>query len=282
MRTRSPFLAPVVVFATTFALAFTGGFFVRKNRGTTAPVVIETIPIVESTTTTAPPLGLETTTTPQDTEKPTEATAPPTTTEAPTTEPPVVRPEPQLTTDNAVFGVGSEGDRRLFDPAAECASLSRSLSDTDATCLRATIGDENIAWVIQSDNSGVDVLTLDPSTPDVYVVRLRSDRTPVRAPRLADVTGDGIPELVTGWRDDANNTLELDVVEFRSDGPVVSLHLSLDAGSASAGDGQLDAWNAFRDDNGDVVDFDHWTYRKTDQRWVVDRSVDEKAQSGQF
>ncbi len=283
MKQRSRSLTPVLVFLVTLSLAFVGGFVARQNRstaagqGSTGDVTVPEVPTTAVPTT--QPLALDSTI--PDTSLPTE----PKETTVATTEAPIAtdapRPDPQLTTEGAVLAPAGEGDRRLYDSTTDCASLSRSGSDSSSVCDRFPVADANLAWVIPSDEQGIDVLTLEPGTEDVYDVSLVTNRPVVRPPRTLDATGDGVPDLIFGWRSDAK-VLDVDVVELREGRPVVTLHLSLDDGRVSAGNGQVEAWQAFRNDAGEVVSYDHWTYRKEGGRWVVDADEDKNPPSGQF
>jgi hypothetical protein len=284
MSTRSRLVAPVGVFGLSFALAFGGAFLVVQNNAPAdEQLVISTVPDTQpSVTTTTVALAMGEDTTIAETSPVTEETVPPDTepppTEAPTTT--IVGNDPQITTDGAVMRGGLDSERRLYEETIECASLSRNSEDS-GSCERVSIADTEVAWFIPSDETGIDIMTLEPGTSDVYNVGLTTDRRLIRAPSVVDITGDGSADLLLGWRDSENN-LDLDVVEFREGQPVVTLHLSLVSGSASAGEGQLEAWSAIRNDQGETIKWDHWEYTKTEGRWVVDSSIEDSAPSGQF
>jgi hypothetical protein len=268
---RSP-VTLLLLFVVPFAVAAVGAFVLRTNQlEASAPtdpvVVVETSVPVE----TIPALTVETTavaetTVAATTEAPVETTT--TSTEAPVP----VAPDAPISTEGALLRPLDNADRRLFDPAADCASLSRDGSALRA-CEISAAGGIEIAWV--SMDEGVDVLTRRPDEgPDVWTVVLRSSASSSRSPVFADVTGDGEADLVVGWRSDG--VLAADVVEVRSGAPSVTLHLSLLDGRIAIGDGQLDAWSKLDDG------FARWTYSGGGDSWEATSALDNDPPSGQL
>ena len=278
-RSRFPVLA--LAFLVAFGAGGAGAYVVRRDQLRSDPtlvqnsVVIATTAVADSTLLSVDTSTADTTVVPETT-TPTQ-TDPPTT--APSTRPPS-RTTPQLSNTGALLHPST--DRRLFSDADGCNSLARN--DAGASCDRESVGGVEIAWVIGP--AYVDILERDPAVdgPDVWNVALSADSEPARDPRLADVTGDGVPELVVGWRDDSQ-TLAVDVVEVREGNPGVSLHLSLVGGRITVGDGQIDAWNGVPqqgDDPTAPTSFDHWTYTRDNGRWTVDSQRDDKPPASQL
>lgn len=278
---RLPVLA--IAFLVAFGAAGAGAYVVRSDqlRGEST-LVQNSVPIPE-TTAVADSTLLSVDTSIADTTAAPDTTAPPPETDPPTTttstEPPG-RTTPQLSNNGALLRPST--DRRLFSEADGCNSLARD--GIAESCDRQSVGGVEIAWVIGANS--IDVLQRDPAVdgPDVWNVALSADSIPARDPRLADVTGDGVPELVIGWRD-ANSTLAVDVVEVRDGNPGVSLHLTLVDGRITVGDGQIDAWNGVPqpgDDPSLPTSFDHWTYTRTNGRWTVDSERDDDPPAGQL
>ena len=280
-RSRFPVLA--LAFIVAFGAGGAGAYVVRHDQLRSESTLVRNSVVIPDTTAVADSTLLsvdtstaETTAAPETTTTPPE-TNPPTTT---TSTMPPSRTTPQLSNTGALLRPST--DRRLFADADGCNSLARN--DAGATCDRQSVGGVEIAWVIGP--AYVDILERDPAVdgPDVWNVALSADSEPARDPRLADVTGDGVPELVVGWRDD-NQTLAVDVVEVREGNPGVSLHLSLVGGRITVGDGQIDAWNGVPqpgDDQSAPTSFDHWTYTRDNGRWTVDSQRDDKPPASQL
>ena len=112
---------------------------------------------------------------------------------------------------------------------------------------------------------GATVLQNDPGIdePWTWNVELETGSTPTRRPLVTDVTGDGQPELLFGFRSDSS--LMVDIVEIRDGNAGVVLHLDLPAGRVSAGDGQIDVWQ-----KNDAGSFEHWTVTRNSGRWTKD------------
>lgn len=285
MRFRARVVLVPVLFLAGFAPAFAVAYRDRSNPqevASSAVVVTETEPVDETIVDTSVPLILEDTvaettlaTTPPTTEPP-----PPETTVPETVAPEPDRPTPQRTTDGAVLVPIGGVDRRLFDPSNECNSLS--ISGTANACERRAIGDNDVAWV-EDTNGGLDLLARELGTDDVYDVQLRSTSTAVGV-RFVDATGDGSEDIVAGWRD-SNGVLAVDIVEFRDGQWVVTLHLTLTGGRASIGNGQIEAWNGVPlpgEDPSDPSTYDRWTYTKEGGSWVVESARDDNPPSGEF
>lgn len=280
---RSRFPVLTLAFLVAFGAGGAGAYVARRDQLRSDSTLVqnsvaipETTVVADSTLLSVDPSTADTTAAPETTTAPPE-TDPPTTT---TATKPASRTTPQLSNTGALLRPST--DRRLFSAADGCNSLARN--DAGASCDRRSVGGVEIAWVIGP--AYIDILERDPAVdgPDVWNVALSADSAPGRDPRLADVTGDGVPELVVGWRD-ANQTLAVDVVEVREGNPGVSLHLSLVDGRITVGDGQIDAWNGVPqpgDGPTAPTSFDHWTYTRDNGRWTVDSERDDDPPTGQL
>lgn len=280
MKPRSRFL-PFAAFAGAFGIAF-GGVYAVRSPGPAAEVVAISGTTVADTkpVDTTQALVIDDTTVPPDTVAPT--TVPETTiavTEPPTTESPT-RALPPISTDGANFQPLSGSDRLQYSPDDGCRSLSRT--GIDAECQLISPEDPGVAWTIEPDGTGSDVLLRDAGTEVVYSVALRSLVAPSRRPLLVDATGDGTSDLVFGWRD-GSGLLGVDIVELRGDSVAVTLHLSLVDGRLTAGDGQIDAWNGVRaPGEATATSWDHQIYTKVGGRWTVSSEIDTSPPSGEF
>ena len=190
----------------------------------------------------------------------TETTAAPETSVIPTTTMAKPKFDLSLTTDGSSFRASS--DRALWDDTLGCDSLAKRTS-TAKDCDRLSIADVGVAWVLDAAG-GATVFSSDPAIdePGTWNARLTTDQSPSGRPLITDVTGDGQPELVFGFRTDTK--LAIDVVELRNGAPTVVLHLNLVGGRVSAGDGQLDVWQ------GRAGSFEHWTIIRKGGRWTKD------------
>jgi hypothetical protein len=253
-----------LAFGTLLALLFAGSFggayaFRQRQLDTTASPTdlqppVETTAAADTTT----PLVVDTSIA-DTTLAPVETTAVPETTSAPVT---TISPQSLvLSTDGALFGSGSS--RGLWDDAVGCDSIA-TRSGAASACDRLSLGGVNVAWVIDAQG-GATVLQNDPGSdePGTWNVELETSSTPSRPPLVTDVTGDGQPELVFGFRN--GSTLAVDVVEIRDGNAGVVLHLDLPSGRVTAGDGQLDVWQ-----QAGGGDFEHWTVRRDGGRWTKD------------
>jgi hypothetical protein len=280
-RSRFPVLA--LAFLIAFGAAGAGAYVVRRDQLRSDTTLVQNSVAIPDSTAVADSTLLSVDTSVVDTTAVADTTAPPAETEPPATTTstrPPPRTTPQLSNNGALLRPAT--DRRLYSEADGCNSLARD--GIAESCDRQALGGVEIAWVIGA--SSIDILQRDPAVdgPDVWNVALSADAAPTREPRLADVTGDGVPELVVGWRD-ADSTLAVDVVEVREGNPGVSLHLSLVDGRISVGDGQIDAWNGVPqpgDDPTRPTSFDHWTYLRTNGRWSVDSERDDDPPAGQL
>jgi hypothetical protein len=267
-----------------FGIGFAGVFLISQKRANSVrTVVLDTIARSATSTSSTTPLDLQATTTVPDSTPPT-TNAPDTTlpdTLPPPTEPPRSAPAPS--TDGAILSATSPGsnEARPLSSDASCSTLS--LSGNADQCDITTIGLTSVAWVYDAD--GVDLLVQDPDIPDVYRVQLHSGRISTKPPRFVDVTGDGVPEMLLGWRAD-DNSLNVDIVEVREGSLVVSLHISLADGHVSAGGGSIDVWDGIPGDgetSGHANGFDHYTYSKDSGRWIVSEvDRDDRPPTGQF
>ena len=243
-----------------FGFAFGFAYVFRQRQLDETVVAVDSGPAADTTTPpeTTTPLAVDSTT-PAESTVPVETTSPPETTSAP-----VTTRAPRnlsLSTDGTLFEAAS--DRALWDDAVGCDSIAtqtRAASDCD----RVSIGGVNIAWVLDA-GGGATVLQNDPGVdePGTWNVELATRSTPTRRPLVTDVTGDGQPELLFGFRSDSS--LVVDVVEIRDGNAGVVLHLDLPGGRVTAGDGQIDVWQ--RSDSGP---FEHWTVTRNSGRWTKD------------
>ena len=183
---------------------------------------------------------------------------------------------PAISGAGALLRSASDPEPRVWVASTGCSSLLTSGAATG--CERLSSGGVEVAWVVYADG-GVDVLERDPAVDpaDQWSLALRSGAPPVAAPKVVDLTGDGQPEIVVGWRD-ASGTLSLDVVEVRDGHPGVRLHLSLPFGRSVAVEGQLDGWIGLPQ-TGDPVGspsvYDHWVFRVVDGAWKVEPATRE-------
>ncbi len=284
-RTSTPILVSALVLSLGIGTA--GSFAFRKsqlNQSAQDSVVVS----IADTTEVAPDvtlLSVDSTVAVDTTLPPVETTEPPAT-EPPTTVPAnKARTSPQMSTTGAQLRPISGTERRLYDEGVGCASLLPAGSSGPAECDRVEIGGVAIAWVTDA-SGGVDILQSDPAVDEVntWNVQLRAVTPPERRPRLTDVTGDGQPELVVGWRNDSGELL-VDIVEVSEGNAGVSLHLNLVGGRITVGDGEIEAWNgvpADGDSPADPSSFDRWTYSKDGGRWVATAVRDDDPPSSQI
>lgn len=257
--TRSRVAFAAVLFL-LFGFAFGGAYVFRERQLDETIVAVDSGPATETTTPaeTTTPLAVDSTI-PVDTTTPPETTSPPETTKAPVTT--VAPSELSLSTDGTLFQAAS--DRALWDDAVGCDSIATQ-SGAAGDCDRLSIGGVNIAWVLDA-GGGATVLQNDPGVdePGTWNVELETGSTPSRRPLVTDVTGDGQPELLFGFRSDSS--LTVDIVEIRDGNAGVVLHLDLPGGRVSAGDGQLDVWQ-----QSEAGSFEHWTVTRNSGRWTKD------------
>jgi hypothetical protein len=264
-------LAFASLLAVLFVASVGGAYLFRKRQLDRADVPVS-VPVVAETvveTTAAPTteaLALdtividETTIAADTTAPPAETTAaPPETTAAPSE-----ARELSLTTDGALLT--SSSGRFLWDESVGCDSIAQTGSTSG--CDRLAVGGVNIAWVLEG-GGGATILQSDPGVDvdGTWNVQLSTTTSPTRKPLVADVTGDGEPELLFGYRN--GEDLSVDIVEIREGSAGVALHLELPGGRLSAGDGSIEVWQ--RGDTG----FEHWTVERDGGRWVkngLDRS----------
>lgn len=244
-----------------FAGSFAGAYALRQRQNETVTalpidtsVASETTVVADTTTPLVVDSSVAETTIPVDTAVESETSA------APATSPLKPKFDLPLTTDGSAFRTSSE--RALWDDTLGCDSLANPNS-TAKDCDRLNIADMGVAWVLDAAG-GATVFVSDPSVDEAgtWNARLATDRSPSGRPVVTDVTGDGQPELVFGFRTDTR--LAIDVVELRNGSPSVVLHLNLVGGRVSAGDGQLDVWQ------GMAGSFEHWSIIRQDGRWTKD------------
>jgi hypothetical protein len=275
-------LLPYVGFAAAFGVAFGGMYAWRSSTPAPSVVAISGSTVAETVVVdTTLPLAIDETTAIEETTLVPETVAETTVAQTvPTTTEPPSRPAPPISTDGANLQPLPGTERRQYSAEEGCRSLSRT--GIDAECGLISPDDPAAAWSIEPDGSGADVLLRDAGSDVIYSVALRSLSSPSRSPRLIDATGDGVNDLVFGWRD-SSGTLGIDIVELRGDSAAVTLHLSLVDGRATVGDGQIDAWSGVRaDGEATASSWDHLTYTKVDGRWKVKSNIDNSPPSGEF
>ena len=253
-------IAFAAVLCLLFGFAFGGAYVFRQRQLDETVVSVDSGPPTDTTTppVTTTPLVVDSTI-PVETTTPVDTTLPPESTDAPvTTRPPR---ELSLSTDGTAFEAASA--RALWDDAVGCDSIATQ-TGAASDCDRLSIGGVNIAWVLDA-GGGATVLQNDPGVdePGTWNVELETRSTPTRRPLITDVTGDGQPELLFGFRSDSS--LTVDIVEIREGNAGVVLHLDLPAGRVSAGDGQIDVWQ-----KNDAGSFEHWTVTRNSGRWTKD------------
>jgi hypothetical protein len=150
----------------------------------------------------------------------------------------------------------AKGCNSANDPGwriVECGALKRD--------------DVVLLWVVQSRGKGLRALVLREQTAGQWTTVLAANdddgtRWSKIGVRGADVSGDGRPDLVFGFRTRAaDNALAVDVV----DGPgTVGLHLLLPGGSARAEVGALHGWAMLADGS-----YEHTTYKRLANAWRV-------------
>jgi hypothetical protein len=284
MKSRHSTIAAFTTFVLMFAFGFAGSYAVVKQKSQSATTVADTVELTVDTTVadSTIPLGLDSTladtTVADTTEAPPETIA----STAPKPTVPAARGEPPVSTDGAILSAPDSPEPRQLNPDDTCNSLARTGSSD--LCDTVTLGDAKFAWVFEGGGEGVDLLAGDADLADVYTVQLRATALPAQAPRVVDVTGDGQPELVLGWRGE-DGLLNVDIVEARGRSLVVTLHVELVDGRVSAGGGSLDVWNGVPqpgDDPSNPSSFDRWTYEKRSGRWVATAERDDNPPSGQI
>jgi hypothetical protein len=286
MTSRTFTLTAITTFALTFALGFGGAFMVRQRTSDTVrTVAIDTVgptSVADTVADTTTALALDSTLAPDTTSVTTEPASTTTTTRRPKPTVPPRRSTPPLNGEGAVLTAPDSPEPHQLNPDDQCASLASS--GAADLCDVVTVGDREYAWVFEGGGQGVSVLTGDPDLPEVFRVGLRSGALPSQKPRFVDVTGDGQPEIVLGWRGD-DGVLQVDVVEILKGSLAVTLHLRLVDGRLSAGGGSLDAWDGIPqpgDDTSSPTSFDRWSYTQENGKWVATVERDDSPPTGQL
>lgn len=166
---------------------------------------------------------------------------------------PASAPRPEEVDGEGAVLTATRGPAR---PAAACPALAEP--GYGAEC--GTAGD--LVWLIESsrDTGGLRVTVFEPAGPGTVRPALGVvDDGPDGAVRFAaitaravDVSGDGVDELVVGFRGQGSGgSLDVDVVGHSEGGPErggpdaeVVVHRTLDQGQATATAGRLDLWSA--------------------------------------
>lgn len=177
----------------------------------------------------------------------------------PTSSPPVVTPtpgqEPAITTQGQVL---REGDRPVVNITASAPCQSLVTPGLLGECGEVPVGGTRVVWVVErsttADGSAAFSARLFTFVPDAggWVEWLEaSDPAGERWSDVnvlpADLTGDGVPELLVGFRGlDERLTLEYDVVGYGQNGlPEVLAHPNAAArGAVVIAGGQIEEYDA--------------------------------------
>jgi len=202
----------------------------------------------------------------------TSMTAPATTAPVP---PPAPAPPP-LSADGAVLQRPAVSPPRTYDDAEGCQSLADQ-GPWQVECDLVTAKGIDLAWMVAEHRATGELraYVFRRLVGRQWTVALRAeDADPIEVAgivvRTEDVSGDGQPEIVFGFRHQGTGQiLEVDVVE--APGQVV-LHRGLDKGTAAVRPGQIDDWAAqFDADDPNCCPsmFLHSTIRFIDGAWRV-------------
>ncbi len=204
---------------------------------TLAPSSTLVLPVTEGSTVaeTVPETTVPETTVPETTEVPLP----------PQTDPPVT--EPPLRADLSL-GAGSStlrpaGGSRPVDVALGCDGFTATPAPGAAVdCGDLNLGDVPAKWVA-STSGELEVLAKGQSADgsETWNIVLRGTNAGrSTAPFLADVSGDGVPDLVAAWND--GGVLRIDVATVSQGGADPTMHVELPGGRARIDRGQLNVW----------------------------------------
>ena len=164
-----------------------------------------------------------------------------------TTAPPQAQ-APALSAQGAVLRQPRVGPPRTFDDAEGCQSLA-DRGPWEVECETVTAGDQQLAWMVarHPGTGAIRSYVFRRLVGNQWTVALAAadeegvDLADVRV-RVEDVSGDGRPDLVFGFRHQGTGQiLEVDVVEAPGS---VTLHRELDKGTAQVRPGELQDWAA--------------------------------------
>jgi hypothetical protein len=170
---------------------------------------------------------------------------------------------------------GEETTNHAFRPAVVAGAVLRPASATAPTfdpdaCETCGVIDDDTVWEV--DGHTARVLARDVDRWRSVLVASDSDASrfgSVRA-RTEDLTADGTPEVVFGFRGvGTGGILQVDVVAAPGD---VVLHRDLDKGDAAVRDGKLETWEAqflAEDPNCCPSAFLYTAFEYRDDRWQV-------------
>ncbi len=255
------------------------GVAVRRSQAARLPVIaleVSGSTTIVTDTTLEPAVTLELGTTIETTTPVTEVvtepppeTDPPTTvpeTAAPTTEPPLQADLP-TSTNGSILQVPGALDRRIVDLSLGCDGFTSSQAAGSAkSCADLSIGDRKGKWVVSNDGDLTILLLADVpnanAAGDVWDVALTgSDAGRSGAPTVADISGDGSPDLLVAWND--GGRLKIDVATPTQLGLAPSMHLDLPSGRARIDGGKLNVWF----DAGDLGKLTHAVIERSGDGW---------------
>jgi hypothetical protein len=254
------------------------GVAVRRSQADRIPVVALTASgstTISPDTTLEPAVTLELGTTIETTTPVTEVVTEPPVTEAPTTVPETAAPttEPPVQADistgprDSILQAPGTLDRRIVDLSLGCDGFTASQAPGSAkTCADLSIGDRKGKWVVANDGV-LDILLLADvpnanASGDVWDVALTgSDAGRSGAPTVADVSGDGSPDVLVAWGE--GGRLKIDVATVTQLGLAPSMHLDLPSGRARIDGGKLNVWF----DAGDLGKLTHAVIERAGDGW---------------
>lgn len=218
-----------------------------------------------STVTTVDLAPVTASTRPPDRDPPPHVTEPP-----PTTAP----PGDIVTHEGAVLARPDLSTPRPM--VSDCRSLAED-GWTARSCDRVAARGADLVWLIQERGNRLRALVLRPSTAGTWVVILASpDGTRWQGIRVAvaDVSGDGPPEIAFGFSRADSGQLDIDLVE--GPGRVV-VHAAVTDGVARVRPLQFETWEPVSSDpatyDHSVIRFDGGAYRRIETGRVPASSV---------
>jgi len=207
---------------------------------------------------------------------PTTAAGPTETTGAPSET--TTGPAPVVGPQGAVLRRTTGSEERRRAPGGGCTTLAQA--GYRAECGDVSDGGDDFVWMIEErlTNGGLRAAVMVRTGPSTYrsVLEALDDGPagPVRfaaiSVAVADVSGDGTPEIAFGFRSQGSGAiLDLDLVD--APGRVV-VHRTLDKGRGSADEGRLDDWAAEFGPNDAACcpsRFRHAVVRFADDAWRI-------------
>jgi hypothetical protein len=254
------------------------GVAVRRSQPARLPVIALSASgptSIATDTTLEPAVTLELGTTIETTTPVTEVVTEPPVTDPPTTVPETAAPttEPQLQADistsakDSILQAPGTLDRRIVDLSLGCDGFSASQAPGSAkSCDDLSFGDRKGKWVVSTDGALNILLLADVpnanAAGDVWDLALTgSDAGRSGAPTVADVSGDGSPDLIVAWND--GGRLKVDVATLTQLGMAPSMHLDLPSGRARVNGGKLNVWF----DAGDLGKLTHAVIERNGDVW---------------